>query len=209
MAENTIITIGRQFGSGGHEIGKKLAAAMGYKLYDKELLKLQAKNSGIAEKVLESYDESPTSSLLYSIVMDVYPSLNYVGNSLNQQVYQAQYDTIRSLKDAGNCVIVGRGADYILRDCENLVTVFIHADIEERAKRVAGFENITVEKAKDIIVKADKKRASYYNFQTEKKWGNVTSYMLSLDSTALGIQGCVDLIRNFTELKLAHTPGLN
>ena len=201
MTDHVIITIGRQFGSGGHEIGRRRAAALGYKIYDKELLKLQAEHSGIAEKVLETYDESPTSSLLYSIVMDVYPSMNYVGSSLNQQIYQAQYDTIRKLKDEGNCVIVGRGADYILRDCPNLVSVFIHADLEIRARRVAEFEKVSVEKAKDIIRKADKKRASFYNFQTEKKWGNVESYNLSIDSGAVGYDGAVELIRQFVELK--------
>ncbi len=201
MAENMIVTIGRQFGSGGHEIGKRLAEELGYTLYDKELLKLQAKKSGIAEKVLESYDEAPTSSLLYSIVMDVYPSMNYVGSSLNQQIYQAQYDSIRSLADGSSCVIVGRGADYILRDHPNLVTVFIHAGIEKRAERVAEYEHITKEKAKDIILKADKKRANFYNFQTEKKWGHASSYMLSIDSGALGYDNSVKLIRQFVEMK--------
>ena len=204
MAENMIITIGRQFGSGGHEIGRRLAKKLGFKLYDKELLKLQAQHSGIAEKVLETYDESPTSSLLYSIVMDVYPSMNYVGNSLNQQVYQAQYDSISKLKEEGNCVIVGRGADYILRDYPGLVTVFIHADLEERARRVAEFEKVSVDKARDIINKADKKRASFYNFQTEKRWGQASSYMLSIDSGALGYDGSVELIRQFVELKKEH-----
>ena len=196
-----IITIGRQFGSGGHEIGRRLAAELGYELYDKELLKLQAKHSGIAEKVLESYDEAPTSSLLYSIVMDVYPSMNYVGTSLNQQIYQAQYDTIRRLANTGNCVIVGRGADYILRDYPNLVTVFIHAELEERAARVAEYEHVSLEKAKDIIQKADKKRASFYNIQTEKKWGHVSSYMLSIDSGALGYDGTVEYLCRFIEMR--------
>ena len=198
---DTIITIGRQFGSGGHEIGKKLAEKLGYDLYDKELLKLQAQHSGIAEKVLEAYDESPTSSLLYSIVMDVYPSMNYMGTSLNQQVYQAQYDTIRKLEEKGHCVIVGRGADYILRDYPDLVTVFIHADIMTRAQRVAEFEHVSVEKARDMVLKADKKRASFYNFQTEKKWGQASGYMLSLDSTALGYDGCVDLICEYLRIR--------
>ena len=204
MKEHTIITIGRQFGSGGHQIGKKLAAELGYALYDKELLKLQAEQSGIAEKVLESYDESPTNSLLYSIVMDVYPSMNYVGNSLNQQVYQAQYDAIRNLKDQGNAVIIGRGADYILRDCPNLITVFIHADLERRAERVAEYEHISVSKARDMVLKADKKRASYYNFQTEKKWGQASSYMISIDSGALGFDGSVKLIKEFVEMRQAY-----
>ncbi len=202
MAKNMIITIGRQFGSGGHEIGKRLAEKLGYKLYDKELLKLQAEHSGIAEKVLETYDESPTNSLLYSIVMDVYPSMNYVGSSLNQQVYQAQFDTIRKLQETGNCVIVGRGADYILRDYPGLVSVFIHADINQRAERVAEFEKITVAKAREMINKADKKRASFYNFQTEKKWAAASSYMLSVDSGVLGYDGTVDLIENFAKAKM-------
>ncbi len=198
---NTIITIGRQFGSGGHEIGKRLAKKLGFKLYDKELLKLQAQHSGIAEKVLEAYDESPTSSLLYSIVMDVYPSMNYVGTSLNQQVYQAQYDSIRKLEEEGNCVIVGRGADYILRDYPDLVTVFIHADIRRRAERVAEFEKVPFEKARDMVIKSDKKRANFYNFQTEKKWGQASGYMLSLDSEALGYDGCVDLICEYLKIR--------
>lgn len=201
MNKPVIITIGRQFGSGGHEIGRKLAEKLGFEIYDKELLKLQAQHSGIAEKVLESYDESPTSSLLYSIVMDVYPSMNYVGTSLNQQVYQAQFDSISKLQEKGNCVIVGRGADYILRDYPNLISVFIHADIMERARRVAEFEKVSVEKAKDIITKADKKRASFYNFQTDKKWGQASSYMLSIDSGVLGYEGTVDLIAEFVKIR--------
>ena len=204
MAGNTIISIGRQFGSGGHVIGKMLAAELGYTLYDKELLKIQAQHSGIAEKVLETYDESPTSSLLYSIVMDIYPSMNYVGSSLNQQVYQAQFDTIRKLKDQGNSVIIGRGADYILRDHPGLITVFIHADLERRAERVAEYEHISVENARDVVRKADKKRASFYNFQTEKKWGHASSYMLSIDSGALGYEGSVKLIKEFVELRKAE-----
>ena len=201
MAEHVIISIGRQFGSGGHEIGRMLAQELGYKLYDKELLKLQAEHSGIAEKVLETYDEKPTNSLLYSIVMDVYPSMNYVGSSLNQQIYQAQFDTIRNLRGTGNCVIVGRGADYILRDYEKLVSVFIHADLEIRAKRVAEYEKCSVEKARELVLRSDKKRASYYNFQTEKKWGQASSYQLSIDSGATGFKGAVELIKDFVQIR--------
>lgn len=201
MAENMIITIGRQFGSGGHEVGRKLAKELGIKIYDKELLKLVAEESGICEKVLENYDEKPTSSLLYSIVMDVYPSMNYVGTTLNQQIYQAQYDTIRKLGERESCVIVGRGADYILRDCKDLTSVFIHADLAFRARRVAEFEHISEAKAKDMVVKADKKRASFYNFQTEKKWGAVDSYNLAVDTSHLGIDGAVKLIEQYIKIK--------
>lgn len=203
MAYNTIITIGRQFGSGGHEIGRKLAKELGIKIYDKELLKLVAEESGICEKVLENYDEKPTNSLLYSIVMDVYPSMNYVGTTLNQQIYQAQFDTIKKLGQGESCVIVGRGADYILRDCPHLTTVFVHASLDFRAQRVAEYEKISETKARDIVLKSDKKRASFYNFQTEKKWGMASSYNLCVDSSDLGIDGAVGLIIDYVERKKA------
>ena len=117
MENNLIIAIGRQFGSGGHEIGEKLAKKLGIKFYDKELIKLIAKESGLCEKVLESYDEKPTNSLLYSIVMDIYPSVMYTGPTIDQQIYQANYDAIRRLAERENCVIVGR--------CETIFCVTI------------------------------------------------------------------------------------
>ena len=201
MAGRDIITIGRQFGSGGHEVGRRLAAELGLTLYDKELLKMVAQESNICEQVLEDYDEKPTGSLLYSIVMDIYPSMNYVGNTLHQQIYQAQYDTIMKLGQKGGCVIVGRAADYILRDNPRLTSVFIHAKDDFRAQRIMEYEHISKDKALDMIAKADKKRASFYNFQTEKKWGQAASYNLTVDTSALGIDGCVTLIRRYLELK--------
>ena len=201
MAAKKIITIGREFGSGGHEVGRRLAAELGYRLYDKELLKMMAQESNICEQVLEDYDEKNSGSLLYSIMMDVYPTMNYVGNSLQRQIYQAQYDTIRKIGEKGDCVIVGRGADSILRDLPQVTSVFIHASDQFRIGRIVEFEKVSEQKAKDIITKADKKRASYYNFQTEKKWGSVSSYNLSLDASDIGIDGCVSVIRCYLEMK--------
>ena len=201
MAEKTIITVGRQFGSGGHKVGRILAERLGVKVYDKELLKVIAEESGICEKVLENYDEKPTNSLLYSIVMDVYPSMNYVGTTLNQQIFQAQFDTIRKLGENESCVIVGRAADYILRDLPGLTTVFIHASMEYRMARIMEYENINESKARDMITKADKKKANFYNFQTDKKWGAASSYNLCLDTSDIGIEGCVDAILNYLEIK--------
>lgn len=201
MAGKDIIAIGRQFGSGGHEVGRRLAAELGLSLYDKELLKMVAQESNICEQVLEDYDEKPTGSLLYSIVMDIYPTMNYVGNTLHQQIYQAQYDTITRLGQKGGCVIVGRAADYILRDNPHLTSVFVHASDDFRAARIMEYEHISREKALDMIAKADKKRASFYNFQTEKKWGQASSYNLTVDTSDLGIDGCVTLIRRYLELK--------
>ncbi len=196
MSEKVILTIGRQFGSGGHEIGEKIAKKLGVKFYDKELLKLVAKESGLCEKVLESYDEKPTNSLLYSIVMDIYPSVMYSGPTIDQQIYQATYDAIRKLSEE-SCVIVGRCADYTLRDCPELVSVFVHANTNFRAARVAEEYKVSEAKAKDMLVKTDKKRASYYNFQSEKKWGAAASYNLCVESSSLGIDGSVDLIMDY------------
>ncbi len=201
MAGKEIISIGRQFGSGGHEVGRRLAAELGLKLYDKELLKMMAQESNICEQVLEDYDEKNSGSLLYSIMMDVYPSMNYVGNTLQRQIYQAQYDTIRKIGQKGGCVIVGRGADYILREYPNLTSVFIHASEEYRIGRIMEYEHVSHDKARDIINKADKKRASFYNFQTEKKWGSVSSYNLSLDTSDIGIEGCVSVIKCYLTQK--------
>lgn len=200
MSEKVIITIGRQFGSGGHEIGEKLAKKLGIKFYDKELLKVIAKQSGLCEKVLESYDEKPTSSLLYSIVMDVYPSVMYSGPTIDQQIYQATYDAIRKLSQE-SCVIVGRCADYILRDHPELTSVFIHANSDFRAERVMAEYHVSKDKAMDMLLKTDKKRSSYYNFQSDKRWGVATSYNLCIESSDLGIDKAVELIAGYVNMK--------
>ena len=201
MQKSLIITIGRQFGSGGHEIGEKLAKKLGIKFYDKELIKLIAKQNGLCEKVLESYDEKPTNSLLYSIVMDIYPSVMYTGPTIDQQIYQANYDTIRRLADGEPCVIVGRCADYILRDHPELVSVFVHANSDFRAARIAEEYKLPDAKVRDLLVKTDKKRASYYNFQSEKQWGAASSYNLCIESSEVGIDGAVDLIMDYINYK--------
>lgn len=201
MQKSLIITIGRQFGSGGHEIGEKLAKKLGIKFYDKELIKLIAKQSGLCEKVLESYDEKSTNSLLYSIVMDIYPSVMYTGPTIDQQIYQANYDTIRRLADGEPCVIVGRCADYILRDHPELVSVFVHANSDFRAARIAEEYKLPDAKVRDLLVKTDKKRANYYNFQSEKQWGAASSYNLCIESSEVGIDGAVDLIMDYINYK--------
>ena len=201
MQKSLIITIGRQFGSGGHEIGEKLAKKLGIKFYDKELIKLIAKQSGLCEKVLESYDEKPTNSLLYSIVMDIYPSVMYTGPTIDQQIYQANYDTIRRLADGEPCVIVGRCADYILRDHPELVSVFVHANSDFRAARIAEEYKLPDAKVRDLLVKTDQKRANYYNFQSEKQWGAASSYNLCIESSEVGIDGAVDLIMDYINYK--------
>ena len=202
---NTIITIGRQFGSAGREIGYKVAKDLGIKLYDKEMLARAAKESGLCEELFETHDEKPTNSFLYSLVMDTY-SLGYSSGSyadmpINHKVFLAQFDAIKKIASEGPCILVGRCADYALEDNENLLSVFIHADLDARIRRIARIYDLTDAKAKDMIMKTDKKRASYYNYYTSKKWGDLKSYDLCIDSSILGIDGTVELIKQAVALK--------
>ena len=202
---NTILTIGRQYGSAGHEIGQELARQLNIPCYDKELLERAAKDSGLCKEVFENHDEKPTSSFLYSLVMDTY-SYGYSSNvfsdmPLNQKVFLAQFDSIKQLSKEGPCVIIGRCADYALEDNPNCLSVFIHADLSMRIKRIAKMYGLTDVRAKDRILKADKRRSSYYNYYTSKKWGDADSYNLSLDSGLLGIDGTVAMLKYAIEMK--------
>ena len=202
---NKIYTIGREFGSGGREVGEKLAAKLGIKLYDKELLQQAAKDSGFCEGIFENHDEKPTNSFLYSLVMDTYSVSGYsaapfLDMPLNHKVFLAQFETIKKIAEKESCVIVGRCADYALSDNPDCINIFIHADLDVRIKNVSRNLNITENKARDIINKTDKQRASYYNYYTSKKWGDSKSYNLSLDAGKLGTDNCVEMILKFREL---------
>ena len=202
---NKIYTIGREFGSGGREVGEKLAAKLGIKLYDKELLQQAAQDSGVCEEIFENHDEKPTNSFLYSLVMDTYSVSGYsaapfLDMPLNHKVFLAQFETIKKIAEKESCVIVGRCADYALSDNPDCINVFIHADLDVRIKNVSRNLNITENKARDIINKTDKQRASYYNYYTSKKWGDSKSYNLSLDAGKLGTDNCVEMILKFREL---------
>lgn len=197
---NTIITIGRQFGSGGREIGMKLAKDLGIGFYDKEMLDRASKDSGICKELFETHDEKPTSSFLYSLVMDTYSmgysTGTYTDMPLNHKVFLAQFEAIKKIAEEGPCVLVGRCADYALESKDNVLSVFIHADLDSRIRRIARDMDLTDAKAKDLILKQDKKRASYYNYYTNKKWGDAESYHLCLCSSKLGIDGTVEAIKD-------------
>ncbi|MDD3252277.1 MAG: cytidylate kinase-like family protein [Lachnospiraceae bacterium] len=208
MKGNLVITIGRQCGSGGKTIGKKLAEKLGVKCYDKELLSLAAKESGLCEELFETHDEKPTSSFLYSLVMDTY-SMGYANSAymdmpINHKIFLAQFDTIKKLADQESCVVVGRCADYALSDYPNTVTVFISANDDERQGHLKDMYKVDDAKAKDIMVKTDKKRSSYYNYYSSKKWGDSRSYDLCINSSAVGIDGAVDIILEFAKAKQAY-----
>ena len=202
---NTIITIGREYGSAGREIGYKVADYFGIKLYDKEMLARAAKESGICQELFETHDEKPTSSFLYSLVMDTY-SLGYSAGSyadmpINHKVFLAQFDTIKKIASEGPCILVGRCADYALEDFDNVLSVFIHADMNARIRRIARIYDLTDAKAKERIVKTDKQRASYYNYYSNKKWSDADSYNSCLDSSVLGIDGTAEAIERLVESK--------
>ena len=200
MDERTVITIGREFGSGGHEIGMKLAEKLGIKCYDKELLELAAKESGLCEELFASQDEKPTNSFLYSLVMDTYSlgyTNSYVDMPINHKVFLAQFDAIKKLAERESCVIVGRCADYALEEFDNVLSVFIHADMDARIRRIARIYDLTDAKAKDLIKKTDKRRSSYYNYYTCKKWGDSRSYDLTLNTSKITPEACVDIILDF------------
>ncbi len=198
-----VITVGRQYGSGGREIGTMLAEKLGIAYYDDMLLKEAAKESGLCEDLFRSFDERPK-SFLYSVAMDPYSfSMNHVmpKGSIEQQVYLATYDTIKKLADKGPCVLIGRCADYALKDRDDVINLFITAPLENRIERVARRNGITRDEAKERIKRTDKSRASYYNYYSSKDWGDAKSYDLCIDSSLLGIEGTVELLERLVTLK--------
>ena len=198
-----VITVGRQYGSGGREIGTMLAEKLGIAYYDDMLLKEAAKESGLCEDLFHSFDERPK-SFLYSVAMDPYSfSMNHVmpKGSIEQQVYLATYDTIKKLADKGPCVLIGRCADYALKDRDDVINLFITAPLENRIERVARRNGITRDEAKERIKRTDKSRASYYNYYSSKDWGDAKSYDLCVDSSLLGIEGTVELLEKLVTLK--------
>ncbi|MBO4912948.1 MAG: cytidylate kinase-like family protein [Butyrivibrio sp.] len=210
---NTIITIGRQFGSGGREIGEMVADHFGIKCYDKELLSRAAKESGFCEEMIQNHDERPTNSFLYNLVMDTYSfgynSSSFVDMPISHKVFLAQFDTIKKIAKEEPCVIVGRCADYALSDLPNVLNLFIYGDEECKIKRIRErFPDITSnEKAREMMVKKDKQRQSYYNYYSSKKWGRANSYDLCINSSILGIEGTVKLIIQYIEDYEANKKG--
>ncbi len=200
---NTVITIGRQFGSAGREIGEKVAEYFGIQCLDKELLSRAAKESGFCEEMMANHDEMPTSSFLYNLVMDTYSfgynASSFVDMPISHKVFLAQFDTIKKIADEGPCIIVGRCADYALSDRKNCVNLFIYADEETKVKRIMEKYDLTEAKAKEMCAKKDKQRQSYYNYYSTKKWGRADSYDLCINSGVLGIDGTVNLIIQYVE----------
>ena len=187
---NRVITIGRESGSGGKEIGRKLAQLLGCPCYDKELIELASKESGIDKSVLEKYDEKTANRFLYSIpegIGDVSAFGGY-GLPINDTLFLAQSQVILKLADKEPCVIVGRSADYVLRDNPDCVSVFLFAPLEYRVRRTMELYQMNEKDAEDYAKAVDKRRKSYYNFYTEKKWGDRQSYHILMDTSLFGAE---------------------
>ena len=203
MNNKYVITIGRQFGSGGRAIGQKLAKKLSIPFYDKELISIAAKESGINPEIFKNVDETAANSLLYSLSMGLY---NFNGPlamgdlPVNDKLYILQHQIIKDLATKGPCVIVGRCADYVLKDNPHCINIFIHADIEYRKKRAITVHNIDEKRAESIINKTDKTRANYYSFYSGKKWGVTQNYDLCIDSSKLSDDQIVELICAYINL---------
>jgi len=198
------ITIGRQLGSGGRETGTVLANRMKAAFYDRELITLAAKESGLSPEVFEAVDEKASFSLRGGLlgfrasIMDG----SYTGNYLhNEELFKIQSDVIRELAERQSCIFVGRCADYILRDHPQVLKVFICADLPDRIKRITTLYQLSTSKACDLIEKTDKKRAAYYNFYTGRLWGDPSSYHLCLNTSGLEIEAAADFIQQFWMMK--------
>lgn len=199
MKNTTVITIGREYGSGGREIGEKLAERLEIPYYDKKILERLAKESGICDEVITSYDEKPTNSLLYSLAMNPYGFVNSMNASqpLEVRVHLSQVKLMKKIAKEGSCVLIGRGADYILKDELDVFRFFICADMEKRVERIMKLESVSAEKAKLLMAKADKNRAQFYNYYTNQKWGDAKNYDLCVNSSVLGVDGTVNVLQNF------------
>jgi cytidylate kinase len=188
-----VITISREYGSGGRNIGIALAKRLGIPYYDKELLKMASEQSGIGQTFFEKADEAPSNSFLYALSLGMGGVQNNVLS--NDNLFQHQSDVIREVAQKGACVIVGRCADYILRDFPGCVRLFIHASAEHRVQHVMEYENLSdPDEARARMKKMDKRRVSYHNYYSDSDWGNVQNYDLTISTDHLEVEEAVDLI---------------
>lgn len=200
---NKIITITRQYGSGGREIGRKLADAYGISFYDNEIISRAAKDTGFAEATFERAEDKASNSLLYSIAMgmNVYSNqdIGFSGLSLDDRIFLAQSKVIRSLAEEGPCVIVGKCADYILKERDDVVNLFVHASLDFRIKRALEVDGISKNKAAETVMKKDKSRANYYKYHSGERWDNVLNYDMAIRSDLSGIDGTAACLKAYLD----------
>ena len=188
---NRIITISRQFGSGGRTIGKEAAAKLSIPCYDAELIEKIAQESGFTREYIAERGEYAQGKGLFA---HAFSDRDYTGHSYQDDLWAIQNKIILELAQKSSCVIVGRCADYILREKADCLRVFIHSDLESRAKRIVEQYGQRTEEPRKRLIDKDKRRAAYYQFYTDMKWGSLENYHVTLHSGALGIEKCVDTI---------------
>lgn len=199
MSKKIIITIARQFGSGGREIGEHIAKELGIPLIDKELIKDAATKGELSEEIIRSADESAANSLLYTLAMgsNVLGTTIHFGYKMpiNDKLFILQSEAIKEYAANGSCVIIGRCADYVLRDEPSLFRIFIYGDLDHRQERVKErHPEIKSSQVIDVINKTDKRRASYYNFYTGNKWGKFDNYDMAINSSTFGVEETAKII---------------
>ncbi len=192
----SVITISRQYGSGGRFIAQKLAERLGIPYYDNELITRAAKESGYSEAIFEKAEQLSTHSFLYSLSM--FGSVDGIyGLPLSDKVYIAQSEIIKKYAEEGPCVIVGRCSDYVLKEYDNVINFFIYSDEENKVARAVKYYGLEKDKASSELKKKDKKRASYYNYYTSQSWGDVANYDMAINADAIGIDAAVELLARF------------
>ena len=203
-----VITIGRQFGSGGRNVGEKVAEYFNIPFYDKELVEMAAQKSNLSQEALKEVDEHATNSFLYSLASGNYSlrGINapiYYEMPINDKLFIAQAEVIKEIAKNGSCVIVGRCADYVLEN-ENvdLLNVFIHGSVDYRAGRVMDALGLKQNKARDKVIKTDRQRRTYYDYYTSRDWGVMSNYDLCINAETFGIEGAANLIISYAKTKI-------
>ena len=200
MTPKVVISIGRQYGSGGRILGSTLAKRFDIKFYDNEIITEAAKNSGFDEKIISQKDEKPVSSTFFNSIQHIISGNDSVISDEN--IFKIQSQAIRKVAAENSCVIMGRCSDYVLRDYEYCVSIFFWAPMEDRIRRVLERKNIDdKEKARQLIEKEDAMRSKYYNYFTGKTWGEAKSYNLCVDVSMLGLEGTADFVCKFLKIK--------
>ncbi len=209
MSKNIAITIARQYGSGGREIGERVAAKLNIKHYDEELITMAASEGNLDSEVATKADESAANSLLYTLALgsNLFGSAMSFGYRppLNDKLFLLQSDVIRRVAAEGSCVVIGRCGDYVLREHPCRLSIFIYGDTAHRKERImARHQGTTESQALDLMNKTDRRRSSYYNFYTGSKWGKYDNYHLAVNSSVLGIEGTAELIAEFAKKMMAE-----
>ncbi|MDR1978876.1 MAG: cytidylate kinase-like family protein [Synergistaceae bacterium] len=197
-----VITIGREFGSGGRQVGERLANELGVAFYDKSLIHLAVTKSGLDPITIEKAEEEATSKFLFNLAIGGYVAagvFSQVNVPISDQIFFAQSKAIQELADQGGCVIIGRCANHVLRDLPNLVRVFVYGETKDKLRRIVEEYGVAREDAEATMAKVDKGRANYYEHYTDEKWGIVKSYDLAINTSFTGIGGAVRIIRAMIE----------